>query len=89
MEGAGVKDTTAYKIVRQIADHVHGPDEKISGSEFVGIYRAFVLKGGSWEQLMAGDMGCVKMVEDSIDDFMEARKLRKIAFRVAFPGSGK
>jgi len=89
MEGAGVKDTTAYKIVRQVMDHVYGADEKISSKEFVDIYRSFLLKGGSWERLMDGDMGCVKMIEDVLEEFIEARKLKKIAFRVAFPGSGK
>jgi len=89
MEGAGVKDTTAYRIVRQIADHVYGPDEKISGKEFGEIYRSYLLGGGSWERLMDGDMGCVKIIEDVLESFMHGRSLKRIAFRVAFPKSGK
>ncbi len=78
-----VKDTTAYKIVRQIADHVYGPDEKLSGEEFVQIYHEYGRRGGSWERLMDGDMGCVKIIEDSIDTFIQNRRLGRIAARVA------
>ncbi len=89
MDGAGVKDTTAYKIVRQIVDHVYGSDEKVSNKEFVDIYRRYVAAGGSWERLMDGDMGCVKIIEDVLGEFMDARRIRKIALRVAFPAGGR
>ncbi len=78
-----VKDTTAYKIVRQITDHVYGPDEKLSPEDFVKIYHDYGSRGGSWEKLMDGDMGCVKIIEDSIDTFVKGRRLGRIAARVA------
>lgn len=84
MKSSGVKDTTAYKIVRQIVDHVYGSDEKISGEDFVFVHHAYIADGGSWEKLMAGDMGCVKILEDVLERFVKDRRLKKIATKVAF-----
>ena len=83
MKEPGVKDTVAYKIVRQITDHVYGPDTKISNEEFVHIFHDYGSRGGSWESLMNGDMGCVKIIEDSIDQFIKNRRVASIAARVA------
>lgn len=83
MKEPGVKDTTAYKIVRQITDHVYGPDTKLSNEDFVKIFHDYGSRGGSWERLMGGDMGCVKIIEDAIDAFMNNRRLASIASRVA------
>ena len=83
MEKLGVKDTTAYKIVRQITDHVYGPDTEISDEDFVSLFRNYGSEGGSWEHLMAGDIKCVKIIEDVIDSFMNNRKLISVATRVA------
>lgn len=83
MKEPGVKDTTAYKIVRQITDHVYGPDTKISNEDFIHIFYDFGIHGGSWERLMNGDMGCVKIIEESIDDFVKNSKVASIAARVA------
>ncbi|OPZ37450.1 MAG: hypothetical protein BWY99_01869 [Synergistetes bacterium ADurb.BinA166] len=78
-----MKDTTAYKVVRQIVDHVHGPDEKVSDGEMIDIHRAFGQAGGSWEALMAGDMGSVEILEDVLDAFMQLRRAQKVASRVS------
>jgi hypothetical protein len=75
----GVKDTAAYRIVRQITDHTWGSDEKLSSKEFVKIYKSFCASGGSWERLMAGDMSCVAKLEESIDDLIDNRNSSKIA----------
>jgi hypothetical protein len=83
MKEPGVKDTTAYKIVRQITDHVYGPDTKLSNEDFVRLFRDYGARGGSWERLMGGDMGCVKILEDTIDAFMDNRRVASIASRVA------
>ena len=83
MEDPGVKDTAAYKIVRQVMDHIYGADEKTSGKEFVDIYHRFHSDGGSWECLMDGDMNSVKILEDVLEDFVQTRKMKKIAFRIA------
>ena len=83
MDDPGVRDTAAYRIVRQITDHVYGPDEKVSDSDFIKIYEEYNSQGGSWEKLMAGDMGCVKIIEDAIDALMQNRRMATIAARVA------
>jgi hypothetical protein len=83
MDKLGVKDTTAFKIVRQITDHVYGPDTEISDDDFVNLFRSYGSKGGSWERLMAGDIKCVKIIEEVIDGFMNNRKLVSVATRVA------
>jgi len=83
MAEAGLKDTTAYKIVRQITDHIYGPDEKLSSKDFVQLYSMYRSAGGSWEKLMDGDIGCVKIIEDVLDEFMQNRQMAKVASRVA------
>jgi hypothetical protein len=83
MKEPGIKDTTAFKIVRQITDHVYGPETKISDEDFVHIFHDYGTRGGSWERLMDGDMGCVKIVEDAIDSFVKGRQTASIAARVA------
>lgn len=70
----GIKDTTAYKIVRQIMDHVYGEDEKLSSKDFVAIFKIYLNRGGSWEGLMDGDMRNVKIIEDVLQAFVNYRK---------------
>jgi len=79
MGDIGVKDTAAYKIVRQILDHTWGSDSKLEEKDFLHVLSSFYRRGGSWERLMDGDMKCVKHLEDSIDDFMNAKKLVAVA----------
>jgi hypothetical protein len=83
MKEPGVKDTVAYKIVRQITDHVYGPDSKLSSEDFIKIFHDYGSRGGTWEALMNGDMGCIKIIEDAIDAFMQGRRMASIAARVA------
>jgi hypothetical protein len=82
VEGAGVKDTAAYKVIRQIVDHVYGSDEKLSDEETVAICHAFHAANGSWVNLMGGDMRSVRVLEDVLEAFMESRKLSRVATRV-------
>jgi hypothetical protein len=89
MKEAGVKDTAAYRITRQITDHTWGSDEKLSDAEFVSIYKSFHRVGGSWERLMDGDMSCVQKLEESIDNFMNNRRLSKVAVRILNSHGGR
>lgn len=84
-----MKDTAAYRIVRQIVDHTWGPDAKLDDKEFLQILTGFQRRGGSWERLMGGDMGCVKYLEDSIDNFMKVRDLMKVAAVIAGTGANQ
>lgn len=67
------KDTAAYKIFRQVLNHTWGSDEKISSDEFVKLYKTYILNGGSWEAIISGDMDCVKILENTLDDFIKQR----------------
>lgn len=80
---AGVKDTTAYKIVRQIMDHIYGEDEDITNGDFVNLYHDFLRRGGSWKALMDGDMKSVKFIEDALESLVKSRELGKIAFKIS------
>jgi len=81
--GVDVKDTTAYKIARQIMDHIYGDDEDMSNEDFVGLYHDFLRRGGSWKSLMDGDMRSVKFIEDALESLVKSRGLGKIATRIS------
>lgn len=85
---AGVKDTTAYTISRQIMDHIYGDDEEMSNEDFIGLYHDFHRRGGSWQALMDGDMRSVKIIEDALDCLVKSRGAGKIAARVASKFTG-
>lgn len=78
-----VKQTVAYKIVRQIVDHVYGSDEKISSKDFIHIYRVFIGIGGNWERLIDGDMKSVALLEEVLDRFLKQRTTSKTASYIA------
>jgi hypothetical protein len=75
VERAGIKDTTAYKITRQMMDHIYGEDEKISSDEFVVIFNIYMNRGGTWEGIMAGDMKNAKILEDILEAFINYRSI--------------
>jgi hypothetical protein len=86
---SAVKNTVAYRIVRQIADHVYGPDEKVSSEEFLHVYRMFNGAGGSWEGLIGGDMKSVAILEGALERFIKWRNTFKVACRVAHAFDGQ
>jgi hypothetical protein len=73
----GVKDTAAYRIIRQITDHTWGSDVDYSDEDVVSLCRGFSRRGGSWESLMSGDMGSIVHLEAAIDDMVGAKKLEE------------
>jgi hypothetical protein len=77
-----VKQTVAFRIVRQSTDHVYGSDEKISPEEFLSIYRMFSGAGGSWEGLVKGDMKSVTLLEGALDRLIRWRNTMRMAARV-------
>jgi hypothetical protein len=79
---SGIKDTTAYKIIRQITDHIWGSDEKYEDSDVVAICRIFTSRNGSWESLMGGSMKDTICLEESIEAFVKYRKTSSIASRL-------
>ncbi len=76
---AGVKDTAAYRVIRQITDHTWGSDSDLSDDDVISVCRSFQARGGSWEALLGGDMASVVHLEHSIDELMGPRKLDEAA----------
>lgn len=79
LEKLGVQDTAAYRIIRQVTDHTWGPDVDLSDADVRDICVSFYARGGSWESLMAGDMGCVAHLERSIDELVGPKRLAAMA----------
>lgn len=86
-ENAGVKNTMAYKVVRQVLDHVWGPDEELSDEEFVRVFRAISRTGLSWEKVVLGDMASIQAIERVLELFVTTRGLNKIASRLSGMGT--
>ena len=71
------KDTVAYKIFRQVLDHTWGHEEKISSEDLIELYKTYMSNGGSWVDIMNGDMNCVKILENTLDSFVKQRQSNK------------
>ncbi len=83
MDEDSVKQTLAWRIVRQLVDHVYGSDEKMSSDDFLTVYRAFAGAGGSWEAFIQGDIKAVALLESALDSFIRIRNTMRVAARVA------
>lgn len=84
-----VKETVAYRVCRQIVDHVYGSEEKLSSEEFLQVYRIFHGAGGSWEGVIRGDLHAVNLLEGALDRFMRWRNTWRVAVRVAAASGGQ
>ncbi len=76
---AGVKDTVAYRIIRQITDHTWGSETELSDEDVVHVCLSFSARGGLWEALLGGDMRSVAHLEESIDELVAPRALDQAA----------
>lgn len=83
MADSGIKDTTAYKIIRQMTDHIYGSDEKYEDSDIVAICRLFGKRQGSWEALMGGSMDDAVRLEDAIGSVIKYRRGEIVAAKIA------
>lgn len=81
--GTSLSGTAAYRVIRQVLDHVWGPDEDLEDEDLISISKAFKEAGGSWENLMSGDMASIGKLEDAIESHVQTRALISIACRVA------
>ena len=72
MDESGLRDTIAYRIVRQILDHVY-PDQKMTNPEFMSIFRTFSDVGGSWEDLIVGSPKSYEMLMDVLKAFVKVK----------------
>ena len=79
MKEPGVKDTAAFRIIRQVVDHTWSSDEEVRDEDVVNVCREFRRLGGSWEGLMGGDVRAFQVLERAIGSLLEFRSLSKIA----------
>lgn len=79
----GVKDTAAFRVIRQVVDHTWSADEKLDDGEVVRICQDFRRLGGSWKELMAGDVRQFEILEGVIGSLFDSRALSKIARKLA------
>lgn len=83
MNDLGVKDTAAFRVIRQIVDHTWSSDEDLDENDIVVICRNFRLMGGSWEVLLSGNVDSFQILEDTISSFMKVKELHITASRLA------
>lgn len=79
---AGIKDTSAWHVIEQILKHVWGDDD-MSDEEVFVVCRMFWKAGGTWKAIMDGDPESVGILEECMNNVISARKLEKIAAKVA------
>lgn len=83
MDGPDITDTAAFRIARQVMDHVYGEDEELDEESFSYVHSQFRQSGGSWEGIVTGSMDDVGRLEDALASLVNLRRIAKIAFRVA------
>jgi len=83
MKELGVKDTAAFRVIRQVVDHTWSPDEEVSDEDVVSVCRDFHKRGGSWRGLLAGDVRDFQVLEETIESLLELRQLSRMARRLA------
>lgn len=80
---AGITDTAAYRVIRQVIDHVFDPDISVEEEDVIGICDIFRDLEGSWEQLMDGDSTEYQKLENAIESRLNCKALAKVARRLA------
>lgn len=73
MENISVKDTTAYKIIRQLLDHIYGSDVELNDEDFLHIYATYMRLGGTWEGMIRGSMPCFDLLVSLLDSYMDIK----------------
>jgi hypothetical protein len=77
-----MKDTAAWHVIEQMLKHAFGLDD-MDDDEIVSVSKLFRKAGGKWRDVMSGDRRHVEILEECIGNVLEARRLQKIAVRVA------
>lgn len=67
----GTKDTVAFKICRQILDHIYGNEQEFDGSDFLCVHKTFTSIGGSWEDVVNGDPKSLHLLMDVLAAFVK------------------
>lgn len=86
---AGIIDTAAYRVIRQIVNHGWGADVDIDEDDIVAVCRTFQKSAGSWEAVMAGNIDEFIKLENSVEFWLKYREsddIQKMAIRIAYLG---
>lgn len=86
MKDAGIKDTAAFRVIREMVTHSWSADEEINDEDVISICQNFSKLGGSWQAIMDGDPRSVTALENIIDGIIELRRLSRIALRIVETG---
>ncbi len=78
----GVKDTAAYRIIRQLIDHAWGQDIELNDSEVISLCKNFNTNGGTWKGIMNSDTECIQNLEKTIDSFISSRIASRSAIKI-------
>lgn len=78
----GIRDTAAFRVIEEILLHTWGVDAELEDDEVFLICKLFGKSGGKWLDVMDGDPKSVHMLEECINNILQAKKLRRVAFRV-------
>lgn len=73
MDDNSLKETTAFKIIRQMLDHMYGSDVKLSDDDFLHIYSTYMNLGGSWEMMIRGSMPSFDLLVKLLDSFVDIK----------------
>lgn len=56
----------SHQVIRQLVDHMVGPDFVVDEQDFLSMRLAFRQKGGSWEKFIAGDLQHNNLLKDVV-----------------------
>ncbi len=79
----GVKNTVAYKIIRQMTDHIWGSDEELEDSDVIAILQLFQSRNQSWQALINGSMDSAVELEECIEIVIKSKREDRLVSRVA------
>lgn len=74
----GLKDTAAFKVVDQMVSHMWSGIEW-EERDLAAVYRLFVLRNGSWKDIMDGSPAAFQALETAISDYINYRDIMKAA----------
>jgi hypothetical protein len=71
---ATIWDTGAWHVTAQLLEHLWGGEE-LSSDEFLSVCKSFWSIGGSWKDLMAGDIDQITKLNTCIKSILGKRRL--------------
>lgn len=73
-------DSTAFKILEQLSDHIYGHDLK--EHDLIAVDKLFKNRGGSWVNIIYGSKDDFSILEDCLNQYLNFASILKIALRI-------